>query len=228
MQGTAPRLRRRFHLRNHSRRAWRSRTGWLLIHSLHDFAGLSVATGIACCAHCLPRHFDGLQHRVDHFAKLDAFQARIPGVVANRLRLDQLDLRAARAAIVGPLDRYNVLVTPEDAMLIETALVDAVLEQTAAALPVKRVGTGEDVARQIGVRTEEARRTLLAAVASASEARNRAHRLEVELEQDAYQHSRLTAEKQRLEAVLAQATRGEAEAAARGSSAAATAAAIGG
>src|SRR5689334_13624006 len=39
--------------------------------------------------------------REDALARLDAFQARIPSVFANRLRLDQLDEAAGRAAIVG-------------------------------------------------------------------------------------------------------------------------------
>ena len=56
--------------------------------------------------------------REDALAQLDAFQARIPNVFSNRLRLDHLDVAAARAAIVGPLDRWNV-VAPDDRMGIE-------------------------------------------------------------------------------------------------------------
>ncbi|MDX6472100.1 MAG: hypothetical protein QOK22_916 [Gaiellaceae bacterium] len=69
--------------------------------------------------------------REDALARLDAFQSRLPGVLANRLRLDHLDERSARAAIVGPLDRWNAA-SPDDAMGIETALVDAVLDEVAS------------------------------------------------------------------------------------------------
>src|SRR5205823_6379516 len=69
--------------------------------------------------------------REDALARLDAFQARVPGVFANRLRLDQLDVSAARAAIVGPLDRWNA-VNPDDRVGIESALVEAVLLQVAS------------------------------------------------------------------------------------------------
>ena len=56
-----------------------------------------------------PRVHVLLALREDALARLDAFQARIPNVFANRLRLDQLDVSAARAAIVGPLDPWNGL-----------------------------------------------------------------------------------------------------------------------
>jgi WD40 repeat protein len=69
--------------------------------------------------------------REDALARLDAFQSRIPGVLANRLRLDHLDAASARAAIVGPLDRWNAA-SPDDAMEIEPALVDAVLDEVAS------------------------------------------------------------------------------------------------
>ena len=55
--------------------------------------------------------------REDALARLDAFQSRIPTVFANRLRLDHLDAAAARAAIVGPLDRWNVVVDPDERMV---------------------------------------------------------------------------------------------------------------
>jgi WD40 repeat protein len=70
--------------------------------------------------------------REDALARLDAFQALIPNVLANRLHLDHLDASAARAAIVGPLDRWNAVVPPDDRMGIETKLVDAVLAQVTA------------------------------------------------------------------------------------------------
>ncbi len=45
--------------------------------------------------------------RDDALAQLDVFKGRIPGLFANSLRLDHLDREAARAAILGPLDRLQ-------------------------------------------------------------------------------------------------------------------------
>ena len=69
--------------------------------------------------------------REDQLAQLDAFQADLPNVFANRLRLDHLDRSAARAAIVGPLDHWNAVVGMDERVGIETALVDEVLDQVA-------------------------------------------------------------------------------------------------
>jgi WD40 repeat protein len=70
--------------------------------------------------------------REDALARLDTFQAPIPNVFANHLRLDHLDVAAARAAILGPLGRYNELVAADETADIDPALVEAVLEQVTA------------------------------------------------------------------------------------------------
>ncbi len=44
--------------------------------------------------------------REDQLARLDRFKGRIPGLFGNSLRLDRLGRDAARAAILGPLERY--------------------------------------------------------------------------------------------------------------------------
>ncbi|HEX4527095.1 MAG TPA: ATP-binding protein, partial [Gaiellaceae bacterium] len=67
--------------------------------------------------------------REDAVAKLDAFKPRIPNVLGNYLRLEHLDRDAGRAAIIGPIDRYNELVGPDERVQLEPELVDAVLEQ---------------------------------------------------------------------------------------------------
>src|SRR5207248_2468233 len=67
--------------------------------------------------------------RDDSLARLDAFRKRIPNVFGNYLRLEHLDREAARAAIVEPVREYNRLVGEDDAVSIEPALVDAVLDQ---------------------------------------------------------------------------------------------------
>ena len=78
--------------------------------------------------------------REDALAKLDAFKGRIPNVLGNYLRLEHLDPRAARAAIVEPIERYNELVAEDEAVEIEPALVDAVLEQVVAGKVERRPG----------------------------------------------------------------------------------------
>jgi WD40 repeat protein len=69
--------------------------------------------------------------REESLAKLDAFKARIPNVLGNYLRLEHLDRDAARSAIVGPIARHAELVGPDEAVEIEPALVEAVLDQVA-------------------------------------------------------------------------------------------------
>jgi len=68
--------------------------------------------------------------RDDELAKLDIFKARISGLFSNYLRLDLLDRDAARAAILGPLDRYNELA--DESVAIEPELVETVLGEVAA------------------------------------------------------------------------------------------------
>jgi WD40 repeat protein len=68
--------------------------------------------------------------RDDALAELDAFAGRMPGLFANMLRLERLDHRAARAAIVGPLDAYGELAG--ESYGAEPALVGALLEGVAA------------------------------------------------------------------------------------------------
>jgi WD40 repeat protein len=68
--------------------------------------------------------------RDDELAKLDIFKARIPGLFSNYLRLDLLDREAGRAAILGPLDRYNE--AADEPVAIEPALVEMVLGEVAA------------------------------------------------------------------------------------------------
>jgi WD40 repeat protein len=68
--------------------------------------------------------------REDSLAKLDRFTGRVPGLFANTLRLDRLDRQAARAAIVGPIDRYAELTGAE--VRIEPELIERVLDEVGA------------------------------------------------------------------------------------------------
>src|SRR5436190_1662720 len=76
-----------------------------------------------------PRVHVLLALREDALARLDVFQAQVPGVLANRLRLDQLDRSAARAAIVGPLDHWNAMASTGAAMAVEASLVEEALDE---------------------------------------------------------------------------------------------------
>jgi hypothetical protein len=50
--------------------------------------------------------------REDALARLDAFKGQVPGLFANRVRLDHLDREAGRRAIVGPVERFGGLWCP--------------------------------------------------------------------------------------------------------------------
>jgi WD40 repeat protein len=70
--------------------------------------------------------------REDALARLDAMKAAIPNLLANRLRLELLDRSAGAAAILGPVGRYNSLVTADDAVDVEPELVEVVLDEVTA------------------------------------------------------------------------------------------------
>ena len=68
--------------------------------------------------------------REDSLAKLDRFTGQIPGLFANTLRLDRLDRESARAAIVGPVERYMELTG--EVVAVESGLVGMVLDDVGA------------------------------------------------------------------------------------------------
>jgi WD40 repeat protein len=71
-----------------------------------------------------------LSLRDDALSKLDRFKGRIPNLFANYLRLDHLDRRSAREAVVRPVERFNELT--DGSIEVEPELVEEVLDQTAA------------------------------------------------------------------------------------------------
>jgi WD40 repeat protein len=73
--------------------------------------------------------------REDQLARLDRFKGRIPGLFANSLRLDRLTREAARSAIVGPLERFAAVGGNGGPSRAEPELVEAVLDEVAAAEP---------------------------------------------------------------------------------------------
>lgn len=66
--------------------------------------------------------------REDALFKLDVFTGRIPDVFGNYVPLDRLDHAAGRAAITGPIARYNEL-SPESPVQVEPDLVETVLDE---------------------------------------------------------------------------------------------------
>ncbi len=67
--------------------------------------------------------------REDSVSLLDHFQARIPNVLANCLRLEHLDRDGAIRAIQEPLTQYNKARAPEEKVTIKDDLVKEIVEQ---------------------------------------------------------------------------------------------------
>lgn len=70
--------------------------------------------------------------REDALARLDALKASIPNLLANRLRLERLDRAAGKAAIEGPIGRYNELAAEDDRVELDPDLVEAALDEVTA------------------------------------------------------------------------------------------------
>ena len=136
-------------------------------------------------------------------------------------RREQDEAAARRQTVVIEAQRLAARLegeTGQEQTLAQAAVDAARLHAEADAAAQQAAGSqtaAEGVSRAGSAEAEEARRALLAAVAAAAESRNRTHRLEVEIDQTAYQRTRLTAEQERLRAHLAQAAYAEEEATAR-------------
>ena len=204
-------------------------------------AGLAEAEAVAVLASAeaalaaLRRDLDVAQERLtairDQEAKSDALAQRREAE-EGAARRENAEALARREAAAVEADRLSTSAQAlaHHGTVLAAALVAA--EETRAdrereaGVAGTSAQTADSAARTAGAQAEDARRNLLAAVAAASEARNRVHRLEVELEQDSYQRTRLTSEHERLSAHLAQAATGEEEEAAKESAAAATVASL--
>ncbi len=204
-------------------------------------AGLSEAEAAATLASAdaslasLRRDLDGAQERLtaarDEEARTDSLaQRREAEEAAARREASEAGERRDTARVEAERLASSAQALEQQGAALVAALAGA--EGTLAVREQEAQAAGESAqlvetaSREVGAKAEEARRTLLTAVAGASEARNRVHRLEVELEQDAYQRTRLSAEHQRLGAHLAQVAHGESDAAAQESAAATSAAEV--
>ena len=94
------------------------------------------------CRSCSPRRRVNvlISVREDALARLDAFKARIPNVLANYLRLAAPRPCGGRAAIVGPLERWRELAAAAGRSRIEAELVEAVLDEGAVGSAAARLG----------------------------------------------------------------------------------------
>jgi hypothetical protein len=88
--------------------------------------------------------------REDALAKLDQFKGRINNFFDNNLRIDHLDQRAAREAIVRPVETFCRLENVA-AVEVEPSLVDAVIEQVRTG----KLSFHESTARQAGTSDED-------------------------------------------------------------------------
>src|SRR5512144_1067785 len=81
--------------------------------------------------------------REDALARLDRFEADIPNLFDNLLRLDHLDLVAAREAIEQPVRRYNAETPAERHVTVEPELVEELLgELRSGCVSVVEAGRG--------------------------------------------------------------------------------------
>jgi hypothetical protein len=67
--------------------------------------------------------------RDDDVEKLGLFKGRILNLFDNYLRIEYFDYEAAREAVTKPIEHYNKYVTHEQQINIESALVEAILDQ---------------------------------------------------------------------------------------------------
>src|ERR1043165_7006696 len=81
-----------------------------------------------------------LAMREEELSKLDRFRPRIPNLLSNLLRLENLDSEAAKDAILEPLPIYNQR-HPADEMSIEPELVAKIIKQVRPDY-VKQVAAG--------------------------------------------------------------------------------------
>lgn len=88
--------------------------------------------------------------REESLAKLDRFEARIPSILENYLRLEPLTSEQAELAIRGPIAVYNQDRLQEQQVTIETELIDDLLMQV-------RVGQGPVGPMDVGEQAQSAR-----------------------------------------------------------------------
>ena len=100
-----------------------------------------------------------LSLREDALGLLDVFKESIPNVFSNHLRLDRLDRDAARAAILGPVERWNELFAAGELVTVEPELVEDVLGQASSGVEKSRIepsvppaGHGAHLERGAGAR----------------------------------------------------------------------------
>ncbi|MDQ3805260.1 MAG: hypothetical protein M3416_15710, partial [Acidobacteriota bacterium] len=99
---------------------------------LYHTPGTSAEGFDAEFARAVNQHDDGVNFmismREEELSKLDRFRVRIPNLLTNLLRLENLDRESAAEAITRPLEVYNAE-HPEAQKSIQPELVEAILRQ---------------------------------------------------------------------------------------------------
>ena len=139
-------------LRDVLERAQRSRDVYLILDQTEEYflyhdLPTDVELGLADVIGSPLRVNAILSVREDALATLDRFLGRIPALYGNVLRLERLDDGAARAAIVGPIERFSELTG--ERVVIEDPLVVAVTGEVGSGRIRQSLG-GEGVANGNG------------------------------------------------------------------------------
>lgn len=167
------------------------------------------------------------EEKAGELANLREEQARVAGQ-CQRLEAEEAACRRELDTLRSRQEQVAALLAQTEGQIQEEQLRQQELTQKLAqaeeevgkvreetVLREEAAKEAEKLAREAEAQAEEARQKLLRAVAAASEARNRFHRLQLEVEQIRYQQTRLSAERERLSQHLQQAASEEQEASQR-------------
>jgi energy-coupling factor transporter ATP-binding protein EcfA2 len=105
---------------------------YVMLHRIPEYE--RFAAELARCVNDreMPAHIL-IAIREDAFPALgEIFRGQISNIYLNTVALDHLDREAARRAITGPLEHYNVGAPPDEQMMIEPGLIDTLLDETFA------------------------------------------------------------------------------------------------
>ncbi len=174
--------------------------------------------GVEARLEALRRELDAAQESLgaarEETARLDAAGARREAEeAAARREFEEAsrrrDAAAAESQRLGSLAGRGAVHEAELAAALEVADAARREREEEAGAAAVTAGEADTAARAAIAQAEEARRRLLSGAAAATEARNRVHRAEVELEQCVFQRTRMGAEHERLSVHLAEAAERE-------------------
>src|SRR5262249_34185899 len=116
---------------------------YFLYHSANSERGsFSGELASALSRRSVPAHVL-ISVRDDSLAALAAFHERVPELLDNLLRIENLDREEGEEAIKGPVERWNQTEDGGGDVRVEQRLVDAVLDQvTAGKVVIGEAGEG--------------------------------------------------------------------------------------